>query len=103
MHDNQNIDPRFINIHVEFFGSARILTGLRETQISIPKQSTLKDLTHALSDICPELIGEVILADRSGLQKSYVFNVNGVSFISNEPLNLTNNDVILLFSSQAGG
>ena len=103
MHNNRNINSRFINIHVELFGSARILTGLRETQISVPKQSTHKNVTDALADICPELVGEVILSDRSGLQESYVFNVNGVSFISNEPLNLTDNDVILLFSSQAGG
>ena len=92
-----------VNIQIELFGQARILTGRRQVEIVMPEQAEPGDVVAALVKICPELLGKVIREDRSGLQESYTFNHNGTAFVSHERLHLKQGDSLLLFSSQAGG
>ena len=92
-----------IGIHVELFGLARIETGRRQVDVRVPQRAHPAEVASALADACPELIGKVILDDRSGLQESYTFNLNGTSFLSDHQLDLSPGDTLLLFSSQAGG
>lgn len=82
---------------------ARLACGARDVEIEVPLVAGVGDIVTALSEACPELVGEVILQDRSRLRESYTFNLNGTRFLSNEPLHLQTNDKLLLFSSQAGG
>lgn len=95
--------PKLTTIQVELFGLARILCGRREVQVAVPDQSSTKHLVLALSKACPQLVGQVIREDLSGLQESYTFNLNGIAFISHQQVELKTGNRILLFSSQAGG
>ena len=95
--------PSALEIRVELFGLARISSGRRLVPISVLADAEIHDVVGALSTVCPQLVGEIILDDLSGLQSSYTLNVNGTSFVSDGPLNLEQGDTILLFSSQAGG
>ena len=92
-----------LEIQVELFGLARISSGRRLVRITVSADAEIHDVVGALSTVCPQLVGEIILDDLSGLQSSYTLNVNGTSFVGDGPLNLERDDTILLFSSQAGG
>ena len=92
-----------INLRVELFGSARMISGRREIEIAVGKKSSPAELVAALGEVCPELVGQVIAQDGQRLQESYTFNLNGTSFVDDEPVQLTRGDTVLLFSSQAGG
>ena len=92
-----------LEIRVELFGLARMSSGRRLVQIAVPVKADIHDVVVALSRVCPQLVGEIILDDLSGLQPSYTLNVNGTSFVGDGPLSLEQGDTILLFSSQAGG
>ena len=69
----------------------------------MPQRVPSGRVAAALAEQCPELIDKVILQDLSGLEQSYIFNLNGTSFVSDERIDLKAGDTILLFSSQAGG
>ena len=92
-----------VSIRVELFGRARIVSGQREVEISIPEKAYSGDVAAALAEIAPELVGQVISRDGSGLLESYTLNVNGTTFVAEDQLQLKPGDAILLFSSQAGG
>ena len=92
-----------VTIQAELFGLARLLCARRQVQITVPTQATTSHLVAALATACPQLVGQAILEDRSGLQESYIFNLNGTAFLSDQQLELKRGDKVLLFSSQAGG
>ena len=95
--------PTLVEIQVELFGLARIVSGRRHVQVSVPGHASTRDVAAQLGEKCPELLGKVILEDHSGLQESYTLNLNGTSFVCDDQLDLKSGDTILLFSSQAGG
>ena len=103
MVDTRSAPAKAVRVQVELYGTARSLAGRRQLALSVPRVVRPGGLVEALAEACPPLVGEVILADRSGLQQSYVFNLNGTSFVGEQPLTLTQDDTVLLFSSQAGG
>ena len=91
------------SVQVELYGRPQIIVGRRKVNIRVPENALMRDITTALAEVCPELLGDVILEDCSGLQTSYIFNLNGTTFVDNEMIHLTPNDTMLLFSSQTGG
>ncbi len=99
--DRQN--EASIVIRVELFGRARILCERGSVEVEIPPRAATGALAAALAASCPELVGEAIREDRSGLRESYTFNLNGTSFMGDGPTTLSVGDCVLLFSSQAGG
>ncbi len=92
-----------IVIRVELFGRARMLCERGSVEVEIPAHAATGAIAAALAASCPELVGEAIREDRSGLRESYTFNLNGTSFMSDGPTTLRAGDSVLLFSSQAGG
>ena len=92
-----------INIKVELFGQARIIAGFREVDISIPSNTIVSDIAGILGKKYPSLIGKVLENDGSKLLDSYTLNINGKTFVSDGALEIEPNDMILIFSSQAGG
>ena len=92
-----------IVIRVELFGRARLLCARRSVEVEIPPRAEQGALAAALAASCPELVGEAIREDRSGLRESYTFNLNGTLFMCDGPTTLRAGDSVLLFSSQAGG
>lgn len=92
-----------VSVWVELFGQARILSGCRQVEVAMPERAEAGDMATALAEACPELVGKVIREDSTGLQVSYIFNLNGTAFVDDEELHLREGDSLLLFSSQAGG
>ena len=95
-----------VEVTVELFGTARIACDRHEVVLKLPASPTLAEVSRCLADACPELIGNAITEDKSGLMKSYTLNMNGLTFVSGsaeEQLTLEEGDTLLLFSSQAGG
>ncbi len=92
-----------IEILVEFFGSARMITGVKEVRLDIPTHHKIEDIVCSLAKRFPELIDQVIKINRQELQESYIFNLNGLSFLRNDSFQLKPDDRLLLFSNQAGG
>jgi molybdopterin converting factor small subunit len=95
--------PAWLDIMVELFGMARLAARRDQVQIRLPSDAGTGHLAAALAESCPDLVGDVVLEDRSGLQKSYAVNLNGKSFVSGPHLGLKDGDTLLVFSSQAGG
>ena len=92
-----------VHIKVELFGAARLKAGVKELALSLPTPATASQLADALARSCPALLGDIVRPDRSGLVESYTLNLNGLRFITSEPVSLRSGDKLLLFSSQAGG
>ena len=92
-----------VNIRVELFGQARVLTGRREVNVQLPEDAHTRDVVKALSDLCPALVGSVISEGAPELMESYTLNLNGTAFVQGERLHLKPGDSLLVFSSQAGG
>ncbi len=90
-------------IRVELFGRARMLCGRTWVEVEVAPHAEVAAITSALAATCPELVGEAIRQDRTGLRDSYTFNLNGTSFMCDGPTELNAGDSVLLFSSQAGG
>ena len=95
--------PAAVSLTVELFGSARLLAGRREATIVAPDYCSIRELASALAAAVPSLVGDVVREDGTGLEGSYVFNLNGVRFLEEDAVALSPGDRLLLFSSQAGG
>jgi hypothetical protein len=92
-----------VPLRVELFGRARLVCGQSSVDITVPADVTISEIVTALATVCPELRGTAIRADLSGLHESYICNLNGLTFITQERLHLQPGDTLLVFSSQAGG
>lgn len=92
-----------IAIQVELFGTARIACGCRSVEVRLPASASISDITAAISEACPQLVGVAIHTNRNGLLESYILNLNGIAFVDESGVALQPGDTLLLFSSQAGG
>ncbi len=90
-------------ITVRLFGSAQIASGRKNVVMRAPCPATEATLAARLAEALPELVGPVVRDDLSGLQTSYTFNLNGLNFVRDDEVEITDSDTLLLFSSQAGG
>ena len=99
--------PDVLEIKVELFGTPRLLTGRKEVALRLPRRVARATLIQVLAEACPQLVGTALLEDRSDLQEGFVFNHNGLAFLSDGDeagdLELKPGDSLLLLSSQAGG
>jgi hypothetical protein len=92
-----------VSIQVELYGLAQMACHQRQVCIDVPYEAAMTDIVTALAHACPALRGLAIRDDLSGLYESYVLNLNGLTFVAQERLQLQSGDTLLLFSSQAGG
>ena len=90
-------------IRVELFGHARTIAGVRDLQVALPPQSGASALAAALASALPSLLSVAIESDGSSLLPSYTANLNGLAFMTDDPVPISPGDTIYLFSSQAGG
>ena len=102
--ENQKVTVNpMVTVTVEFFGTARSLSGVESMGVMVPEIAEFRDLISAIADICPNLIGSILLDDLSGLNESHILNLNGERFLGQGEIRLKSNDSLLLFSSLAGG
>ena len=92
-----------VRISIELFGTARMACGRRLIETRVPAYGSVRDLASVLARICPELVGVALRDDLSGLLASYTLNLNATEFVEGNELAFRDGDILLLFSSQAGG
>ena len=90
-------------VSIELFGHARFVAGVRNVRLALPPRSTTSDLASALASALPVLVSIALDESGSRLLTSYTANLNGLSFMDDNPALVSPNDTIYLFSSQAGG
>ena len=88
---------------VLLFGNARLLSGRRDVELAVQPRVAIGGLVAALAEACPQLVGQALKEDLSGLMESYLFNLNGKEFVHGDELSLEQGDELLLFSSMSGG
>ena len=95
--------PQIASVTVELFGQARLVSGVRQIDMSLPSELGSSDLANALSVALPALSG--VAVDEAGheLMPSYTANINGISFLADSTVRIADGDRIFIFSSQAGG
>ena len=103
MRNEKEATTRRFDVNIELFGTARMACGQRRVHMEVFKDSSLEDIIKTLSEIHPELVGTAIREDLTGLMESYIFNLNGTEFLSDDRLFFNQGDTLMLFSSQAGG
>ena len=94
---------RVTTVSVELFGHARAVAGARHLNVALPPEAGLRDLAAALSSASPALKGVALDDDGAEFLSSYTANLNGMTFMTAEPMPISPGDSILIFSSQAGG
>ncbi|HZA24806.1 MAG TPA: hypothetical protein VFA32_19790 [Dehalococcoidia bacterium] len=72
-------------------------------ELELPAEASPHQLVQAIARVCPVLVGDVLREDLTDLQDGYIFNHNGISFLSNDSLRLQSGDFLLLLPNQAGG
>lgn len=94
-----------MQIHIEFLGLARLVTGERELSLDVEEGTTYRNLVRLLADKYPQMIGQVIRPDRATLQEPNIFNLNARRMIQAKQMDeaLHGSDRIILMSMSAGG
>ena len=94
-----------MQIHIEFLGLARLVSGEKEISLDVPPGTTFRDLVHILADKYPKMIGNVIQRDRITLQEPNIFNLNARRMIQAAQMDESpdQDDRIILMSMSAGG
>ena len=94
-----------IQVHVEFTGISRMLTGQTEYKLPITKGAAIVDVVHAIGKKYPTLLGEVISKDGKSLMPTNLFSVNGKQILHEKQLQYQpkDGDRLILLSLLAGG
>jgi molybdopterin converting factor small subunit len=94
-----------MQVHIEFLGLARLVTGERELALMVEEGTTYRDLVGRLAQRYPQMIGQVIRPDRATLQEPNIFNLNARRMIQAKQMDesINENDRIILMSMSAGG
>ena len=90
-------------VSIELFGTARMASARRTIAIHAPANASVEELVSLLASASPALVGIALREDLSGLLESYVLNINGTEFIDGDEITLRDGDILMLFSSLAGG
>lgn len=83
---------------IELYGVARIRA--RVHRVEIPA-GTLGQAIAGLAAVCPALSGTVVIA--GSIHPAFRLSLNGDRFVSDPATLLTDDDVLLLISADAGG
>ena len=88
---------------VEFYGTARQVTGQKEVTIKLEEGGTFRDVVRTLATRYPALIGDVIQPGGEELQMPNMFNVNARRVVHDLDTQPQDGDHILLMFVTAGG
>ena len=94
-----------MQVHVEFLGLSRLVSGKKQISLEIEADTTFRDIVGILADRYPEMIGNVIRPDRKTLQEPNIFNLNARKMVQAAQMDTvpSENDRIILMSVSAGG
>ena len=100
---NGDCSSVLVEVTVELFGRARIISGRQTVEISVPHETDRHEVAAALAAACRELVGTAIQEGGADLLDSYTLNLNSTEFVNGRRFRVAQGDRLLLFSSQAGG
>jgi molybdopterin synthase sulfur carrier subunit len=88
---------------VRLYASFRQLAGVRDMDIAVPTEGTVRDVLHDLVELRPPLAGRVIVQDK--VPKFVLVFVNGRDIRHLEGLDtpVQTNDEVTIFPPLAGG
>ena len=92
-----------VAVKVELFGTARLVTGKRAVEVSLPTNANRRDFVCALAAACPKLVDHVIRPDLTDLHEGYLLNRGGRAFLRGDTISVAPGDSLLIISNQAGG
>ncbi len=94
-----------MQVHIEFLGLSRLVTGEKEIALALEKETTFYDIVQMLAQAYPALVGNVIQPDLKTLQAPNIFNINARRMIQKSQMGSSpdDNDRIILMSMSAGG
>ena len=64
-------------IVVQLFGLARHLAGAKVATVEVRQGATLREVSAALGDLYPQLVGPIIKPQVVDLESPYAFSLNG--------------------------
>lgn len=67
----------FVNLVVELFGPARFITKKKNVEVEVGEGANFRDVVVALLKEAPELLGQIIDADKGELLEPNMFFLNG--------------------------
>ena len=88
---------------VEMFGLPSEITELREVEVELDDEATLRDVVAALKNKIPALEGTAIRAGEDQLVENYKFNVNGRFYYDDMGLKIKSGDRVALLVPITGG
>jgi molybdopterin converting factor small subunit len=94
-----------MRVDLEFFGLARITTGVKELSLDLDEGTTFRQVVRILSSKYPDMIGDVINSDGETLHPPNIFNLNAKRMIHHNQMDEcpSDGDRIVLMSVSAGG
>ena len=92
-----------IKCTVEMWGLPSEISGLREVEVKLANDASLKDVIAALKREVPALEGSVICEGQDRLEDTCAFNINGQFFMEDERLQLKDGDCLRLLTLATGG
>ncbi len=92
-----------IKCRVEMWGLPSEISGLREVEVKLENDASLKDVIAALKREVPALEGSVICQGEDRLEDTCVFNINGQFYLEDEKLQLKDGDYLRLLTLATGG
>jgi len=94
-----------MNVHVEFLGLSRLVTGTKEISVDLQEGATFRDIVRTLRVTYPALVGNVIQPNAEALQAPNIFNLNARQMIQMQHMGkgLCDGDRVILMSMSAGG
>lgn len=94
-----------MNILVELGGIARIVTGERQIALTLPEETTFREIVRLLGARYPALVGQVIHPDGDSLYASHMLSLNGKLMVRPEQLDESprDGDRLIVMSILAGG
>lgn len=92
-----------MRVTVELFGLARYLAGVRAVSLEVPEGARLRDVTAALGQAHPQLLGRVIAPDGQGLLEPYFYARDGRTVLHNPDSRPCPDDALCLLFVAAGG
>lgn len=92
-----------MKLTVEFLGSSRHLTQVKESLIEIHDQATFREVLHYVAAQFPALVGPILLSTKQDLVSSYMLNVDGRRMVHDLDAPAQDGQRLLVMFAEAGG
>lgn len=92
-----------MKIKVSYYGQARLVSGVKNEEIDVDENVSVKDSVKVLVDLHGEKLARLLLTSEGELLQSVLLPVNDEVIDADKPGVLKENDDISIFPAIAGG